>query len=212
MTDLKIIYCVLQAAGSQSSTTAASGERGGSQVNPLDQLAQSGMGMLHLCAALGYDWAVSQLLAGGANIDQQVGRLHLCQAGAGTELSDSGRHHGPGGGQAACLHRGLDCLPAHGGICQTDMQAGTCTAPAVCIQFLLWCDITGCLGDSASVADLIDVCRLAACLSTMCHRPAQVYQPDSGGTVPVSWHHPAGCHCPAGLAGLQSAALGSNER
>ena len=51
------------------------------------------MGMLHLCAALGYDWAVSQLLAGGPTIDQQVGRLHLCQAAAGTELSGKGRHH-----------------------------------------------------------------------------------------------------------------------
>ena len=70
---LKVIHFVSQAVGSQSSTTAASRQRRGFKVNPLDELAQAGMGMLHLCAALGYDWAVSQLLAGGANIEQQVG-------------------------------------------------------------------------------------------------------------------------------------------
>ena len=73
MIDLNVIHFVSQTVGSQSSTTAASRQRRGVKVNPLDELAQAGMGMLHLCAALGYDWAVSQLLAGGANIDQQVG-------------------------------------------------------------------------------------------------------------------------------------------
>lgn len=182
--NLNITLILRQAVGSQSSTTAASGKRGGIKVNPLDELAQSGMGMLHLCAALGYDWAVSQLLAGGANIDQQVGRLHLCKADAGTDLR-------------ILLGKLPEVTASHlmAAVAITDVQA-LLVLPQLCaFSFLAWCNIAGCLGASAPAAVFIDICYLAAsaaCLSIMRQSSAQVpatfWLHGACLRAPPSWH------------------------